>query len=400
MSKEKKTKTEIMASRARNTKRSEREAYYEIRSNDIHRVESWREEIRALLKEKGLNENFLKQYIGRTGHLISKLPQQRETYIGIGMALKQDENTINNWIKRYSNKKELYVKEMGDLVWGYLIKAALNDPDPENNYFEKYEVCLAETMKEYHKIYQQLAKKKADQGNPDVANTPTDIMKESFKKDVATFENLKVFIAKNIKQFDAAYQRSRMYIKNIVEGTLFPLMIKYEVNKELIIIVSKRSGKGRMKECIPASYHAFFTQGQINRTIENYLTGKEGSRVRPAPISRRANISMCLCFGLSEKQINEYLGILGYEPLKAVSDINEGMLIHFLSRWDEEHPLAVKFRKKHYEGQEITLSEEEEKEALEQILGLKDDMRFEFDRSDMNISFSGFDHEKNPDVAE
>ena len=93
--------------------------WWEFFSN--YRTKKWKQELKEIIENTGITFEDICDYIdieysSRPG-FYKKLPKNRRTYIGIGMACKLPLETINRWIVKYGGKRKLYVKDvLNDLV--------------------------------------------------------------------------------------------------------------------------------------------------------------------------------------------------------------------------------------------------------------------------------------------
>ena len=84
---------------------------------------------------------------------------------------------------------------------------------------------------------------------------------------------------------------------------------------------------------------------------------------------------MGLSLGMTESDLNELLTKMGYAALDEESD-RDSALVAGLRKWEKAHPIQRKFKDKYFGGDDlIRLTEQEEQQAVEEMLHLRSEMR-------------------------
>lgn len=313
----------------------------------MNKVRRWRRTLDTLLEENDRDLKWLCEYTGAVYNESSvsfyeKLPKKRKTYIGIGMAFRQPLEVINTWIADFAMKKKLYVKDISeDLVWIYLIQLNLDDPDPDANWFRRYEYCQSVANAAYKEVWQAAISYRLSTADMDLK-----LDKEEHDQD---FKGLTRFISVNIDSFKTAYSRPREYM-----------------NKYLNAIFRQAFSGEDSKYAKLNSLRGYLDDGMINylsgdfTTINTYdrVKHRRTLRIKFIPKGRKFHISLCLALGMTVEEIDRYLDLMGYAPLQS-EDRTEGLLIRLLNEWDSSHPFQRAYKNM------LLSSESERTEAVE-----------------------------------
>ena len=90
---------------------------------------------------------------------------------------------------------------------------------------------------------------------------------------------------------------------------------------------------------------------------------------------RAKYIDMGLALGMTERDLNELLTLMGYAPFDENSRTDSELLVS-LRKWEKAHPMQRKFKEKYFGGDDlIKLTEKEEHQAVEEMLQLRGEMR-------------------------
>lgn len=328
-----------------------------------YRLRQWKAELDDLTEEKETSLTDICRYLNVTYRkgigFYDKLPKKREMYIGIGMALKQPLETINQWILRYGMKRKLYVKNLEeDLPWIHLIHANYRDRTSDRNYYREYEACREAVHQAYLKCWED--------------EITEDQMTQQIESELLTVpydENhsqLCRFVADNIDSFKTAYVKPRTMLESCVHRLT-------------------SAGIGSGSEDAISSLNSM--RGYLDDSMINYLSGdidtinvidlKSGIRTlkfKQIPKGKKAHISLALALGMSREEIDRYLTLMGFAQLDAV-DPEEGLLLNALENWEKSHLLPQRFRDAESSGgSEPPLSEKEKAEAARQMLLLRQDL--------------------------
>lgn len=330
--------------------------WWEMFSN--YRLKRWKAELDKLVQETGISLQDVADYLGASyseGYgFYRKLPKTRATYIGIGMAFNQSLSTINRWITKFGGKKKLYIKDvLEDLVWIYLIEANYSDYS-DNNWFADYESYREKAIDTYNSMW-----------DIDIdENIDTNKLEDNFKYVTKNSDprNLQDFINNNIDAFKTAYSKPRHMLESYLNQIL-QTMNAYSGNPRKTTLNSLR--------------------GYLDDSTINYLSGQSGvinvldkskgsrtSAFKHVPKNRDTHITMCMSLGMTIDEIDKYLDLMGYAPLDATNK-EEGMLINILNKWDNEHPLVIKYKDKYFNGKDVEISPKEELQAVTDMLQLR-----------------------------
>ena len=281
----------------------------------MNKVKRWRRTLDTLLEENNRDLKWLCEYTGAVYNensvsFYEKLPKKRKTYIGIGMAFRQPLEVINTWIADFAMKKKLYVKDISeDLVWIYLIHLNLDDPDPDANWFRRYEDCQAVAHAAYREVWQAAISDSLSTADMDVK-----LDKEEHDQD---FKGLTRFISVNIDSFKTAYSRPREYMNKYLNA-----IFRHGLSGEYSKYAKLNSLRGYLDDGMINYLSGDFT------TINTYdrVNHKRTLRIKFIPKGRKFHISLCLALGMTVEEIDRYLDLMGYVPLQS-EDKTEGLLI-------------------------------------------------------------------------
>lgn len=356
MKKNKVTKTQYIKKKIVNTLDVARDVINTHYSDgdDRYRTEAWKKEISLLLKEKGKTEKDLIKYLypektSGKSILISKRPKKRDVYIGIGLYLRQSEEKINEWIVRFSEKKTLYIKDCfaDDLAWKYLIKASRESHEAGINYYKMHEEVKDIIIREYERLchvrqdnIQGIQECKSSNGT---AYLNQAFQNEIKKPDVKNFRDLKLYVASHFSSFESAYQKAREYL--IIRAQKMARLMKAYNDNTVNIVLSKDA---RLIYGIPSDpehpFNFFLNENIINISMRNYLCAESNiAAIDKMKHTRKAHIKMCLSLALTSVEIDEYLELMGFEPLSAVLD-EEYILLYYLSKWEKSHDKVMYLR--------------------------------------------------------
>ena len=322
-----------------------------------YRFRRWREELDELTEEQGVSLQDICRYLGVTYRkgigFYDKLPKKRNMYIGIGMALNQPLETINQWIVRYGMKRKLYVKDLEeDMPWIYLICCNYRDRSTKRNYYSEYEACKQAAHSTYLKCWE-------DGVSEDLLTQIIETDLQSIEYD-AQYEGLCRFVMCNIDSFKTAYVKPRTMLDQCVER----LILANAGSDSMDAVVSLNSMRGYLDDSM-----INYLSGDVDTiNVTDLKSGKRTLKFKHVPKSKKAHISLALALGMSREEIDRYLMMMGFARLDAV-DIEEGLLLNALVLWEQEHPLPGKLR-----GSE-ELSDNERLLAARQMLQLRQDLQ-------------------------
>lgn len=310
-----------------------------------YRTKKWKQELKEIVENTGITFEYICDYIdieysSRPG-FYKKLPKNRETYIGIGMACRLPLETINRWIVKYGGKRKLYVKDvLNDLVWIYLINANYQN-NGSTNYYKQYNKCQEEIERIFWMLDNEAGENDAD--TEVVENQVRDIVFDS------EYNALKKYVKENVAAFASAYAKPKKYLTEYVEQIL---RVKNET----------RQGK---------KWTLNTMRGYLDDSMINYLT----SGVKYVPRSKRTHIAIALALGMTTDDISRYMDLLGYAHLDGTND-DEGILMNLLDKWEESHPLQRQFKNTYIYGSEkVQMQITEQQQAVNEMLKLRSEMR-------------------------
>lgn len=372
--------------------------------SNLKRSKEWRDVLDGLMDKTGISLEEISRYIGspyngkETG-FYAKLPQKRRKFIGIGMALGQPLEVINDWILTYSGKRRLYAKDVSeDLVWIYLIGLNYNArAHGENiisgtNYFSLYEQCQNVAYATYCELWYEAAPYSME-------TSDLDIRLESVAFD-DEFEGLRNFIIDNMDSFKTAYTKPRKMLEDYVDGILIGMASNDSSNDNSSRSHAEAEDQTEKTDTVGARLKLNSLRGYLDDSMINYLSGdsstihvidrRQGIRTistKHIPTNRKTHISICLALGMMTDEINRYLEMMGFAPLGENSN-DEKNLIEALKTWDEAHTLQREFKSQFIiEDRKKTLSQEEMRRAVESILLLRQDLKLEFSKRDLEFPY-------------
>lgn len=316
-----------------------------------YRTKKWRQELKDIVENTDFTFEYICDYIGAeyTGRpgFYRKLPKNRETYIGIGMACRMPLSTINRWIVKYGGKRKLYVKDvLNDLVWIFLINISYRSTDNDTNYYLKYEECQAEVEEIYNKMIDE-----ADEEDSETAVLDSSIEELLFDSE---YNELKKFVKDNMTAFKSAYRKPKRYLNLYVE--------------QILRVENENRKQGRR-------WTLNTLRGYLDDSMINYLT----TGTRYVPKNKKTHISIALALGMTTDDINEYMDLLGYSHLDGTND-EEGILMNLLDKWEAEHPFQRIFKDRYIKGESVIfLERDEELQAVREMLKLRNEIKETYD---------------------
>ena len=312
------------------------------------------------MAEQGVDLEYVAEYIGAPFNgketvFYAKLPQKRSRFIGIGMALRQPLDTINAWIRDYSNYHRLYVKDITeDLIWIYLIGLNQSISDGRNC-FRMYDECHEAALNVYTQMWDEFAHGSADTLVMDAA-----VRNVNYDD---RFDGLREFIVDHIDAFRTAYAKPRRMLHQYLECILDP------------------EGNGKPARTLNS------LRGDLDDSMINYLSGqtdtvrKNNQRTvfKAVPKSKKSHIRLCLALGMNADEINTYLTMMGFAPLK--TDGDEGRLSEMLRTWEKNRPVLEKYKNIRLGGcDNIELSPDQKRADAQEMIGLRNELQSEYSK--------------------
>ena len=337
-----------------------------------HRLKDWRKTVDELVAETGVSLEDVCNYIGsvynKTGpSFYVKLPRKRSVFIGVGMAFGQPVEVINEWITGFAGKRKLYAKDIsGDLVWIYLINANYSEwqngeHDAKNgyNYYQHYEDFQAAAYAVFRERWDEIILRYEDTSDIEVSLGQAEFGPE--------FDGLKEYVAAHMDAFKTAYSKPRSYLDMYVER----IIMTCRNHPGLRHLRSINAMRGYLDDSM-----INFLSGTSNAiNVIDLNTGKRTVNIKHVPKKRSKYIEMGIALGMTESDLNELLTKMGYAPLDGESD-RDSELLTGLRKWEKVHPMQRKFKDKYFGGDDlIRLTEEEEHQAVEEMLHLSSEMR-------------------------
>ena len=342
--------------------------------SNLHRDKEWRSILDELIAQQGVDLRFVADYIGAPYNgsetvFYAKVPKKRTRFIGIGMALRQPLEVIDQWIGDYSSHRRLYVKDVTeDLIWIYLIGLNREVPDGDTNYFRMFDECQEAVLMIYRQLWDEITL-----GSIDTSDLEIELEKISYDD---TFTGLRQFIVDHMDSFKTAYSKPRRMLDRYVECILNP--------------DSSESGDRTLNSL----------RGYLDDSMINYLSGDSETvhtmdrrkpvrkvAFKPVPKNRKTHISLCLALGMTRTEIDQYLELMGYAPLRKKGE--EGELIGILSDWEQKRPLQQAYKKVCFEGQtKPELTREQRREAVQEMLNLRRDLHEEYKKRGQVFPYS------------
>ena len=348
-----------------------RNAWWEIFSN--YRAKRWRQELKKHTEKTGISFSMVCEYMGmevsETPGFYRKLPKSRETYIAVGMAYKLPVDVINKWITSYGAKRALYIKDiLGDMIWIYLINANCRDTESDRNYYAEFETVRDKIEKLYNELWQQDINESMG-----TVNLENDFRYIEYDEE---YFALKRFVSENMDSFKTAYAKPRKMLDEYVSN----------------IIRTRNEHMTSGRKCTLNTL-----RGDLDDSMINYLSGYSNSinpydksrgcrtsSIRHVPKNKKAHIALCLALGMTTKEIDRYLEMMGYAPLDGI-DRYEGPLINIIRSWDDTHPLQRKYKEKYIGGNaDIELSSKEEMQAVSEMIQMRRDLKEIYEKNSMD----------------
>lgn len=328
------------------------------------KLKNWKSTLDRLSEENGITLKEVCDYTGAAYNengvsFYVKLPRKRSAYIGIGMALRQPVEVINEWITKFGGKRKLYARDISeDLVWIYLINANLRDPSGSINYYKRYE--------EYQSVAYAVFREKWDELiliNEDTADIEIKLGQAEYGPE---YDGIKEFVSEHIDAFKTAYNKPRKYLDAYTDR-IIETCRRNPANKT---IRSLNSMRGYLDD----SMINFLSGNSEMINVFDRKTGKRTINIKHIPKGRYKYIELCISLGMTTADIDHFLSMMGYAPLDETSRKESG-LVSALNEWEQKHPLQRSFKRKFFEGDTgVNLSDEEEFQAVDEMLQLKADI--------------------------
>ena len=121
--------------------------------------------------------------------------------------------------------------------------------------------------------------------------------------------------------------------------------------------------------------------------VKDMKTRGRTVNIKSVPKIKKTHISLCLALGMSKNEINEYLEMMGYAPLDEQS-ADEACLLKMLENWENSHELQWEYKKKFIKGDKsIILKPEEELQAANDMLMLRQDLKYEYAKENRSFPY-------------
>ena len=349
--------------------------------NNINKLAQWRSTLDSLRDSTGITFKEVAEYAGLSYNedgavFYLKLPRKRRTYIGIGMAYGQPAEVINEWITYFAGKRRLYIKDISeDLVWIYLINENLKDKISGTNYFSRYEEYQSSAFAVFSEMWTEIVQGIEDTADVEMASKNTEHGEG--------LSGLRSFVSNHLDAFKTAYSKPRKYLDRYIT--------------EIVRVLS--SDPERKNQATLNSLRGYLDDGMIN-----FLTGdsetvhvldkdrsKHIIRIKYIPKGKKKHVSLCLSLGMTGRDIDEYLDLMGYAPLRdGVKE--ERTLLEFLDKWEVAHTLQRTFKegsiKNPKNGSSEFLDASGELKAVREMLELKDDLIAEYKACGLSFPYS------------
>ena len=331
-------------------------------------TKDWKKELDALTEKTGVTLEDVCGYLGLSYsgdiRFYSKVPRKKSMFIGIGMAYGLGLEEINRWIVKYGDKRKLYVKDVPeDLIWTYLINTNHKDRSGTVNYYRLFDAAHDKAIETYNEVWGEISGKASGTVTMDreLAGVEYD----------EGFENLRGFVIEHMDGFGTAYSKSRKLLASYLDA-----IIKSCLENEASGISSVNSMRGYLDD----SMINYLSGDPESINVTDMRSGERTSGIKAVPKGKRTHIAICLALGMSSDEIDEYLSCLGYSPLDE-SIPEEKLLKEKLEDWEETHHLQRLFKSKSiHEDNGIRLAPAEELQAVNEMLMLRQDMKYEFNR--------------------
>lgn len=340
-----------------------------------YNIRTWQEMLDGLEKETGITkadvcDSMGSKYNGPETSYYVKLPRSRKTFIGIGMAYKQPLDVINEWILNYSDKRRIYARDISeDLVWAYLISANLSD-DSGKNYYAAYD--------EYQAVAHAVFRERWDEiimGHQDTKGVEILLGQNDYSGE---YDGIKAFVAENMDAFKTAYDKPRSFLESYIDT----LLIRHEGD----------SAAGKFK-----SVNAM--RGFLDDSMINYISGssqtinvidkksrKRSVKIKHIPKGRDFHIGLCISLGMTEKEISEYLKLMGYSKLGSFR--NDDQLLECLDKWETGHTAQRRYKDvRFWKDSDDELTPELTERALEEIVFMKNEIKEMYLKDGLQFSY-------------
>lgn len=200
---------------------------------------------------------------------------------------------------------------------------------PEINFFNLYDECQIKVQNAYIELWNEYV-----ENDKETALVENDLGAVAHD---AKYEGLRAFIAQNMDSFKTAYRKPRNMLSEYVR-TILDTYTRANDGKETPIN---------------------FLRGYLDDSMMNYITGNPQSinvmdmrsrdrviNIKAVPKLKRTHIALCLALGMTIQEINNYLDMMGYQPMDPASK-DEKRLLEMLHDWDEDHPLTRRYKEKY-----------------------------------------------------
>ena len=349
--------------------------------NNSSKLVQWRSILDSLRDSTGMSFQEVSEYANLAYNedgaaFYLKLPRKRNTYIGIGMAYGQPLEVINHWITYFAGKRRLYIKDISeDLIWIYLIDENSKYPASGINYFARYEEYQAAAYAVFKEMWDEIVMGVEDTADVEMASAVVDHSEG--------LEGLKNFVSEHLDAFKTAYTKPRKYLDKYISE----------------IVRALNTDPARKSTATLNSLRGYLDDGMINflsgdsETV--HVLDKDRSRhiirIKYIPKGKKKHISLCLSLGMTGKDIDEYLGLMGYAPLSDGGK-EERALVEFLDKWEGAHPTQRSFKDKCIlsleDGDSHRPAPADELKAVREMLELKEDLIADYEAFGLIFPYS------------
>ena len=216
------------------------------------------------------------------------------------------------------------------------------DKSSETNYYRKFDECRKAIEEIYLRMSEEISEEYVD-----TLELDKNAVKILFD---AEYINLKKFVRENLDAFTTAYNKPKQFLNAFVDN---------------ILRVKNNNNTKRRTWTLNS------LRGYLDDSMINYIT----SGVKYVPKNKKTHISIGLALGMTIDDLDIYLKMMGYASLDGTY-LEEGLLINFLEKWEESHPLQRAFKNKYiYNKLDADFKMSDEIQAINDMLKLRSEIK-------------------------
>ena len=192
------------------------------------------------------------------------------------------------------------------------------------------------------------------------------------------YDGIKAFVAEHMDAFKTAYDKPRRFLESYIDTILI----------------------SHGEECATRKFKSINAmRGFLDDSMINYISGssetinvidkksrKRSVKIKHIPKGRDYHINLCISLGMTEKEINKYLELMGYSKLGSFR--NDDQLLEYLDKWENDHVAQRRYKDVcFWKNNDEELTQELTEKALEEIVFMKNDIKEMYLKDNLEFSY-------------